>query len=976
MADSQGNKNNGSRRTGSHRTDKRRPATPAPPQTQQHERNREVRIIQNGTSLHMILSISHLADTSLAPRFQQVTAFSQWCPPTREVEPRSSRVKPHKEVWYQTNRLMAHYPQAMLADQDTLALLSEEITNLRHIDELPVTSTTCLLATGEISDLSDPESVQGHPVLALTAGPLGDTLRLVSLAKQQWTWAKEQEVVVVLNAPDTRLEKEFVQSRGEPISSVKFALDIKRPGPIRWLIVQKASSTTIYEPELYDFGSGTDGAPPKLFSNPLATIRRTHTGGGAQSDFAFRSVSGEAPQLVIVDELGHWSLWEAGGRKAVGRPRTFELALQMHGSIYSGIIPQPLPGTARAGSNNPGSHKLLLLCAKKYRSRRQSQSMSQPQDVLETTIETTADEGTPIPFLLISTSTNLYQNDFQTEESAPVLQSYIPAGAKILDIAKSSLDPSEAFILTTKDLLWISAKETKRQGVSLDVLMACPHRKNPGAAPGPGTLRLELSPGTYINGQKGCFVCIRSRQDTQMTIFWLIKSKTEGVQYRREVIDVRAPANYIGMAMLPVDRAHREGDEVGGLAHRLAEAKARFFQILLMSKDLDVSSALCVWSDDPDLKVRPPDLQVSADDEDTRKERAGYLSDLIHQPGSSKTTDVKQEPVLGPRTVDLKIPFTFNKTGGAWQGLEFGGDSQTAGDLDLEMNDGQNPWVDKLRSLFDSLPKEANNQVESAIETMAAQILHEDIDKSALPRGVAAGTQAPESQRTNTYSSQDFFSSQFQIQSSQAVPPSSQFPPSSPGILPNENESDDPIVNYLRQYMHIDPQLPGESSSALIGPFRWDIGGNPRQIDWRPGEQSLDEVLARAIRRKKKAEARRRQKDKLAAMVLGVGTGTGEDSEYGPGGHGSSSMAPPPAVRASTQVPQVQTSQMLPRIMVSSSQVDRDRGMSSSMGPVFSSQVTGGGAGASQIRSQVLGAKFGDRKKKKKDVKKRTGGFR
>lgn len=855
---------------------------------------------------------------------------------------------------------MAHYPQAVFADQGTRSLLLGEVTNLRYIDELPVTSTTCLLATGEISELSDPASVQGHPVLAFTAGQLGDSLRLVSLVKQQWTWAKGEEVVVVLNAPDTHFEKEFTQSRGEPISCVKFAIDVKRPDPIRWLIVQKASYTTIYEPELHEFDSGRGEARAKLFSNPLATLRRTHTGGGAHSDFAFRSISGEAPQLVIVDELGYWSLWEAGRRKAVGRPHSLELALQMHGNIYSGNIPQPLPGTAQGGNNGNGTHKLLFLCAKKYRSRRQSQSFS--QDTLEIAHKTTADEGIPMPFLLVSNGTSLYQNDLRTEESTPVLQSYLPSEAKILDIAKSNLDPSEAFILTTKDLLWISAEETKRQEVSLDVLMACPHRKASGVPTAPGALRLELSPGTYINGQKGCVVCIRSSQDTQMTVFWLIKSKTEGVQYRREVINVRAPSLYIGMAMLAVDRAHQEGNGIGGLALRLAEAKARFFQILLMSKDLSVSSALCVWSDDPDLKIRPPDVKVYVDEEESRKERAEYLSDLNQGPNSSKNSPVTQEYVFGPRTVDLKIPFTFNKTG-AWQGLEFGGDSQIG---DLEMKDGQNPWVDKLRSLFDSLPKEASNQVESAIEAIAAQILHEEIDMSALPRSGVSGTQAGESQRGNTYSShsQDFFfsSSQFQTQSSQAFPPSSQFPPSSPGI-PNENKTDDPIVNYLRQYVHIGPQLPREPPSALLGPFQWDIGGDPRHIDWRPGEQSLDEVLARAIRRKKKAEAKRRKKDKLAAMVLGTGIGTGEDSE-----HGSSSMAPP-LLRASAQA---QSSQ-LPRIMVSSSQVDRDRGMSSSMGPVFSSQV--GAGGASQIRSQVFGGRFGDRKKKK-DVKKKTGVFR
>ncbi|KAM7208680.1 RNA polymerase I-specific transcription-initiation factor domain containing protein [Naviculisporaceae sp. PSN 640] len=963
MADSQEKKSR--RRSGSKSADKKRSHASHQGErkkSQQHERVNRARAIEN------------------APRFEPVTELSLWCPPTKDNQTRSARVKPRDQVHRQRNRLGVCYPEALLGDPNTLSVLLDEITALGEVYELPLTSTTCHLAAGEITELYEPASVQGHPVLAFTAGQLGDTVRLVSLVKQQWTWAKNEDVVITVDVPDTQFENELAQNRGDPVSCIKFATDVERPDPIRWLIVQKASCTTIYEPELYPLDPGRGEAPATLFPNPLATVQSTHTGGGDQSDFAFRSVAGEEPQLVIVDKLGNWSLWEAGGRKEqAGPPRRLKLALQMHGNIYSESIPPLLQGTNRGGNKKKnGTLQVLFLCPKqKQRSQTKSQSLS--QDGVDIADETVADESAPLPFLLISNGTNIYRSDLHTGESVAVLRSYLPEGAKVLDIVRSNLDPSEAFILTDKDLLWTSARESKSKGVRLDVLMKCEHDKDRHVTHRPGTLRLELSPVTDINGQMGCFVCIRSSRNTDVTIFWLVKSEAEEVQYHRERIHVPAPsASYIGMAMLLVDRQQQEGDEVVGLTRRLAEANARFCQILLMDKDLRVSSVLCAWTDpDPyhrDLKIGPPDVRIYAGE--PREETWGHFHE--------DAPPVKQEYVPSPSNeTNLKIRFNFSKPGG-WEGLG-----------DLEMQDGDNPWVDKLRSVFDSLPEELNSQVEWLVEDMAAQIVREEIDKSALPRwGSETGTgTAGESQLTNYNSSQ--FQSQSQIQSSQAFPLSSQFPPSSqfpassqfppssqllPSSqgAPNENEaggSGDPIVNYLRQYMPIQAELAEKFSSALLGPFEWKIGGKPWDNPWLPHEK-FDETVAKAIRRKERAERMRRKKDKLNAMIWGTGTTGGDDSEYASG-----SMAPPPSgqpsvVRASTQVPVViQSSQALPRIRAGSSQVDTGRGtVSSSMAPVFSSQV-GAGVGASQTRSQVVGGKFGDRKKKK-DVKKKIGGFR
>ena len=935
MVDSHGN----GRPTGLHEADERPLESPGRlskhvhARTQNHERIGEARIIKN------------------TPQFQQVTAFSQWCPPTRKAGPQLRRVGYTEAAWNQRNALLRHYPEALFGDMDTASVLAEEIRNLREPAQPLAASTTRLIATGEISDLSETTVVTGHPVLATAAGQLGDTLRLVSLVKQPWTWTQE-EVAIELNAPGLRFEKEWFQDR-TPISCIKFALDLKRQDPIRWLIVQKASSTTIYEPELRAIATETVDStvaescgPLKLFANPLCTVQRDQTGGGSQSDVAFTSVSGEVPQLAIIDEYGYWSLWDIAGRKGVGRPRSLKLTMRVQGNIYSGAIPR-FPSSVEEGK---GGHTLLLLSAKnQHLARRRSRDGSDlPSEMV--------DQDSPRPFLLMSSRDGVYQHDIDTGVSKRALEDFLDNSPPVLDIAKSNLDPSEAFILTDKNLIWVAAGENKRKDVALDVLVSCPHRKERGDS----ALRLEVSPGTYVNGQKGCFVCIRSNEDTQLTIFWFVRSKSLGAQYRREVIDLRAPSRFIGMSMLPVARGNRKAD--AGLALALAEAKARFFQILLLSDDLDVNSALCVWSDDSDLRVRPPDMQVNSDLEESRRERLELLSDLSDRFQGLKTVDEdniaspsegpsvarkRQTAIPGPSTINLNLPLPANRPG-PWQGFEVGDDGDVG---ELDSTNGH-PIVDKLEFMFGDLPRGGNRDphttnLQSTLEAIAAQILHEEIDVSALPRRGSRSQQINPG-RFSREPSQDFLSSSMQFQSSQAFP-SSQLLPSSPAETPQPvDEGDDPVVNHLRGYMHIDPMLPGESSTALIGPFDWEIGGDPDAIDWRPGQQSLEESLAKAIKRKKKVEAKRRRAEKLTARVLG--TGTGEESGYG-----------------SSTVP---TSQRLPRIMASSQVTSRDMGMSSSM-PVFSSQV-----GQSQNKSQVFAGKFGGRIGGGKKKKKTKSGFR
>ncbi|KAK3943512.1 RNA polymerase I-specific transcription-initiation factor-domain-containing protein [Diplogelasinospora grovesii] len=582
---------------------------------------------QNGT----IGEVHRNRATGQTPNFQQVSPFSEWCPPASTATPQLSDLKPHALVRAQKNWLLKSLPDAFIGDAATESLLLEETTNLRAGTQPANTTTMSLLAVGEISDVRDPAGIIGHAVLATAAGESGHVLRLTSLTQQEWTWTGE-DVRVHLNAPDRKVHGEWCQD-SVPISLIKFATEARQhEHQPRWLIVQKATSTTVYEPEVRNLPTTSSrhpaSTPGKIRANPLFTIRCDQTGGRSHSDVSFTLVSEtNTPQLAIINEYGYWSVWDIVGARTAGSRKLTPVLIKC-GNILVGSVPAL---SCKAEASNATPHMIQWLSV--------GDALSRPGSSAEQTSDSEGRRGSepaliPSRLLLLCNSQALYLFDVETGTSHPASDSVLPNKGdrvpdRILDMASSPFDPSQAFVLTNKRLYWVVGRKDSK-GTTLQVLISGPHRRDKDEDT---ALKLHVSPVTYINNQEACFVCILSPKDTSVTIFWFINPKPGvPVWCHRHVVRLEAPSNFTGIGILPVPRMVGADAAVGRLS-ALTRAQTRFFQLLTLGHELGVSCSLCVWSDETNLRISPPDSRTEEPQEHgERRTLLRYLKDALVVP--------------------------------------------------------------------------------------------------------------------------------------------------------------------------------------------------------------------------------------------------------------------------------------------------------------------------------------------------------
>lgn len=572
-------------------------------------------------------------DTRKAPHFKQVSPFTLWCSPAKDAGPLPSDMGPAQVARSQEYWLLEHLPEASIDNEAIESILLEEIASAETKRRPAAADTGPLFSVGEISDLRDVgAAVRGHPVLAVPSGVAGNVLRLVSLSREEWTWT-EADIKVELHSPNPRLEGEWCQD-GVPISLLRFAIDSRRHDPIRWLLVQNGSSTTLYEPELRAIPMPAAGksvqasrraAASQIYANPLFTIPCERTGGTLQSDVCFfRYPEMDMPQLAIIDQCGCWSLWDITGLRNA-RPKRLVPVMRMCGNSVLGSIAR-LPSSS---ITEPHPHMILCLSLGQKistPSSRPASRTSSPSEHFHSPGEAGQGElKRPRRLFLLSSAKSLHLLDLATRtlQLATHMVLLPNDSGRILGVAPSQLDNSQAFILTSTSLVWVVARECENDAVSLDILASCPHQKDINDP----TLRLDVSPGAYLSDHMACFVCVRSTKDTEMTIFWFINPEPGApVRYHRDLISLQTPSNFVGLDMLPVGRRIGAEEPSSAAGRAMRKAKLRFFQLLTLGHDLEVHSALCVWSDEPAVSVPLPDTRVSL--EDTSKRRTKLLRAL------------------------------------------------------------------------------------------------------------------------------------------------------------------------------------------------------------------------------------------------------------------------------------------------------------------------------------------------------------
>jgi RNA polymerase I-specific transcription initiation factor RRN6 len=178
---------------------------------------------------------------------------------------------------------------------------------------------------------------------------------------------------------------------------------------------------------------------------------------------------------------------------------------------------------------------------------------------------------------------------------------------------------------------------------------------------------------------------------------------------------------------------------------------------------------------------------------------------------------------------------------------------------------GPDDLVERLRDLFieaqrsqDSLSQQNREQV---LQDMAAELFLSSIGVSAVPQSWVT----PESQLS---SSLPFPSSPTLMSSQLSLPSYHKLKGKDKAKAKQEEpeEQGDAVALRLRKYaaLNVSPTVHGEPSLALS---RWDLGADPDDITWKPGQDLEAEDAIN--RRRRRIEARRRKAERLSQRILG-----------------------------------------------------------------------------------------------------------
>lgn len=468
-----------------------------------------------------------------------------------------------------------------------------------------------LLAMGQMTDVRDASHVSGAPMLAAATGESGELLRLARIDESKWAWGDYQEVTLSLSVidPDDPEEEVIWASDGLPISQVKFATSLTRYDAVRWLLVQKQTSTTILQPEYHKvpvaqaerdrFGErqGLSRINPK----PLATLSHKETGGNAQVDVAFNpGAKGHQPQLAIMDECGYWSVWDVLGTTAFGK-NTTRLSMSSCGHISEGFLDE-IPATPAFFAE---VHGIMFV------------GTAEADDFWGDPSQTSDEAG---GFATRSRHVCLWSRDklevvnLDTRMALPRLSLLTPAKGRpdwIIDAQVNPVNQNHILVLTMRHLYWVDLFATGREeeGSSKPlILMACSHLIDGQ------DMRMSTCRAMDSRGQDVCMVVACSPKAKQMHTYWFGYSAENIPQWNRQVLALPSEGGTASAKMQSLEihscklvAKEKSARGPGSDYHR---GGVRFYQGSVLGKDLSIRYFICASVLDPSVDVNLPTSRV------------------------------------------------------------------------------------------------------------------------------------------------------------------------------------------------------------------------------------------------------------------------------------------------------------------------------------------------------------------------------
>ncbi|KAF4123741.1 hypothetical protein GMORB2_6442 [Geosmithia morbida] len=546
--------------------------------------------------------------TSNQPCFKQVGSSTELFPASRSELPEPT----HSHLWaernLQTRWLLKSHPEAFMGNPELATLLREDDERFRRLDG--ASSTRSVLAMGEMLDSSTAYRPTVAPVLATATGESGELLRLVRVEDTRWGWGDSTGTTLHLSVIDPVDHEDEVlwASDGLPISQVKFAASLS----IRWLLVQKQTSTTILYPEYNKVPRSESRsyrnsrqALSRINPTPLLALSHRNTGGNAHSDVAFNPPGDDrSPQLCIVDECGYWTLWNVLAYSRTDRKK-LRLSLSKCGHIWEGAL-AAIPSRPLYPAEKHG----VLFAGK-----------SGAEDFWDDdTFFHDSGERREAPrrstHLVLWNSEQFEVVDIESNSPLPRIANFSTAKSKfghIIDIRLSPIDQRHIFMLTTQFIVWIDVTASSRPGSSPQpaIILTCPHRMENSAG-----LRMSVSSSTGVEGEVP-MVFVSSTTDHQVSVHWFnLDPRNKLAQWHSQIayiMQCSAKEESKSFALQEISFhpcKFTSTHPASGTGFRYRQAGVQFYQGMVLGQDLSLRYCVCFAASDPRLDVTPPTNRI------------------------------------------------------------------------------------------------------------------------------------------------------------------------------------------------------------------------------------------------------------------------------------------------------------------------------------------------------------------------------
>lgn len=443
----------------------------------------------------------------------------------------------------------------------------------------------------------------------MAAGEAGHILRLSMINLEKWTWAES-------SFPMGAFQSQFYgtwSSDGASISKIQFATKARQYDPIRWLIVQRSTSTTIFQPEIRakptDCVAQTamldDADLQHIALGAIVTVTKDATGGDEHSDFSVNVGSeSDAAQIAIVDRCGNWSVWFIDSQhNHRGGPRNYTAIPKNRGNC--GLSPSSRPSNQPHPSEKHYRISWVSKSARVYDWELDSSPSETPGSVsrsLQTDYLVGHVESDPkYDGLLICDNTSVQVLD--TEEFK--VHSHLNFSRRHntdVPLETRSIEgcPSHVLVLTTEKLYVLDLSSGGDQELRKpNILVSCPHFRGQVKQ----SLKMSVVRSRSSAEWASSLVLVYSSRNSRVQIFHLrINSQDGSASFHHQMVQL--PGFYtrtdelVGIASLhavPLRRSsskrrHRSGSEAAG-AH-LHDDELELFQLFGLADDFNLTSSI------------------------------------------------------------------------------------------------------------------------------------------------------------------------------------------------------------------------------------------------------------------------------------------------------------------------------------------------------------------------------------------------